>query len=105
LVLGVNEAIIALDRTEGLEVSLISPSCQSFKDRFLADAQKVAGLSIVEGAPVTAEKKKDGDPLTLTFSENGNSREENYDMVVVLTKPEVSSEIKSLSKKLEQDII
>jgi heterodisulfide reductase subunit A-like polyferredoxin len=105
LVLGVNEAIIALDRTEGLEVSLISPVCQSFKDQFLADAQKVAGLNIVEGAPETGEKKKDGDTLTLTFSENGNSREENFDMIVVLTKPEVSSEIKSLGKKLEQDII
>jgi heterodisulfide reductase subunit A-like polyferredoxin len=105
LILGVNEAIIALDGTEGLEVSLISPVCQSFKDQFLADAQKVAGLNIIDGAPGSVEKKKDGDPLTFTFSENGNSREENFHMIVVLTKAEISSEIKSLSKKLEQDII
>ncbi|MBW1705077.1 MAG: hypothetical protein JRJ86_07900 [Deltaproteobacteria bacterium] len=105
MVLGVNESIIALDRTEGLEVTLISPLCQSFKDQFLSDAQKVADLNIIDGAPEAAEKKKDGDPLTLTFSENGNGKEENFDMIVVLTKPQVSPEIKSLSKKLEQDII
>jgi heterodisulfide reductase subunit A-like polyferredoxin len=105
LVLGVNESIIALHGTEGMEVTLVSPVCQSFKDQFLVDAEKVAGLNIVEGAPGSAEKKKDGDPLTLTFSENGNSKEENFDMIVVLTKPQISREIKSLSKKLEQDII
>ncbi|MBW2116760.1 MAG: hypothetical protein JRH09_02410 [Deltaproteobacteria bacterium] len=105
MVLGVNESIIALDRTEGLEVTLISPLCQSFKDQFLSDAQKVADLNIIDGAPEAAEKKKNGDPLTLTFSENGNGKEENFDMIVVLTKPQVSPEIKSLSKKLEQDII
>ena len=105
LVLGVNEAILALDRTEGLEISLISPVCQSFKDQFLGDAQKITGLSVINGIPDTAEKKKDGDPLTVKFSEDSNRREENFDMIVVLTKPEVSSEIKSLSRKLEQDVI
>ena len=105
MVLGVNESILALHGTEGLEVTLVSPVCKSFKGQFLSDAQKVAGLNIVEGAPGIVEKKKDGDPLTLTFSENGKSREENFDLIVVLTKPQISREIKSLSKKLEQDII
>jgi heterodisulfide reductase subunit A-like polyferredoxin len=103
-VLGVNESILALDRTEGLEVSLVSPLCQPFKDKFLADAQEIAGLHIIEGAPQTAEKKKEGDPLTLAFSENGTTKEENFDLIVVLTKTQISAEIKSLGKKLEQDV-
>ena len=41
LVLGVNESIIALDRTENLEMILISPLCQSFEEKFLKDAEKI----------------------------------------------------------------
>jgi len=105
LVLGVNESIIALDRTEGLEVTLVSPVCRAFKDRFLSDAGKVNGLKIIEGVPESMEKKQDGDSLTLTFSENGKSRDEKFDLVVVLTKPRIPSEAKSLSRKLEQEIL
>jgi heterodisulfide reductase subunit A-like polyferredoxin len=104
MVLGVNESIIALDRTEGLEVTLVSPVAQGFRDKFQADAEKVPGLKIADGTPVNVERTKDGEPLTLTFQQDGKETQESFDMVVVLVKPKVSREILNLGKKLDQEI-
>ena len=101
LVLGVNESIIALDRTEGLEVVIVSPVCQSFKDRFASDAEAISGLQIIGGVPESVEKAGNGEPLTLTYSENSKQKTETFDVVVVLTKPKISPEIRSLKSKLE----
>lgn len=105
LVLGVNESILALDKTEDLEVCLIAPVSQSFQDQFLAEAEKIAGLKIIAGAPASVARNSEGEPLTLSFSENDQQKQETFDLIVVLTKPKISRELVALSKKLEQDII
>jgi heterodisulfide reductase subunit A-like polyferredoxin len=105
LVLGVNESILALDKTEDLEVCLISPVCQSFQDQFLAEAKKIAGLMIIAGAPASVARNSEGEPLTLSYSENGEQKQETFDLIVVLTKPKISRELSALSRKLEQEIV
>ena len=105
LILGVNESILALDKTDDLEVILVSPICESFKKQFLSDAEKISGLQIIDGVPKSVEKKKDGEALTLTYSGNGQSKEETFDLVVVLTKPKIHPEIKSLSQELDLGIL
>ncbi|MFH2218154.1 MAG: hypothetical protein ABII68_00660 [Pseudomonadota bacterium] len=105
MLLGANEAIIALDKTDGLEVVLISPACQAFQEQFHGEAEKIKGLKIVTGSPETVERKQEGDPLTLTFTESGNQKQEAFDLVVVLTKPKIAPELQALSKKLDQDIV
>lgn len=105
LVLGVNEAILALHNTQGLEVTIVSPLTDTFKDRFLGEAEGVPGLTIVDGNPGLVERKEDGRPLSLTFSRNGENQQENFDLVVILTKPRVSPEIQALGKKLGQEIL
>jgi heterodisulfide reductase subunit A-like polyferredoxin len=105
LVLGVNESILALDKTEDLEVFLISHICQSFQEKFLAEAEKIPGLQIVAGIPESVEKGQDAKLLTLKYSINGEQKQETFDMIVILSKQKISSELESLSKKLEQDIV
>lgn len=105
VVLGVNESVIALNRTEDLEVTLVSPICQSFQEKFFPEAEKIAGLKIVQGLPQSVEKNRDADPLTLNYSENGEQKQASFDLIVILTKPKVSPELMSLSKKLEQEIV
>ena len=100
-----NESILALDKTKELEVVLISPTCQPFKDGFLSEAKKVSGLKIIEGLPESVERKQDGEPLTLKYSENGKQKEDAFELVVVLTKQKLSPELVSLCKKFEQEII
>jgi heterodisulfide reductase subunit A-like polyferredoxin len=105
LIFGVNESIIALGRTESLEVVLVSTLCESFGEGYLSEAEKITGLQIVEGAPESVRKARDGDALNLVYSQNGKTKEGDFDLVVILTKPKLSSEIKSLSRKLEQDVL
>lgn len=105
LVLGVNESVLALDKNQDLEVCLISPVCQSFQDQFMAEAEKIAGLNIIAGTPVAVVRKSEGEALTLSFSENGQQKQDGFDLIVVLTKPKISRELIALSKKLEQDIV
>jgi heterodisulfide reductase subunit A-like polyferredoxin len=104
LVLGVNESIIALDRVDGLEAVLISPLSQGFKEQFLSEAEQVSGLRIVDGRPDSVERAAEGASLTLHYSINGQQQKEAVDLVVVLTRPKILSELVSLSKKLEVDI-
>lgn len=101
LVFGVNASAIALDSTQDLKVTLISPLCPSFEDKFLSEAQKIQGLTMVSGAPISVEKGDDEEPLRLTVSENGEAHTHAFDLVVVLTKPKISSEQRALKKKLE----
>lgn len=105
LVLGVNEAILAVNKVDDLAISLISPVCQAFKDKFAGDAAKVKGLTLIEGAPETVERQQEGTPLTITYSQNGGSNKGDFDLIVVLTKPKLSPEVAAMAKKLKQDVI
>jgi heterodisulfide reductase subunit A-like polyferredoxin len=105
LILGINEAIIALHKTDDLQVALVSPLCQSFKEQFLNDAKKISDLEIIEGVVESVERRQADEPLTLTYSNNGKNEEETFDLIVVLTKPKISAEIKSLSKKFDQEVL
>jgi heterodisulfide reductase subunit A-like polyferredoxin len=105
LILGVNESIIALNRAQRLEVVLIAPLSDGFKGKFLPEAEQVRGLRIVDGLPDSVERTTEGAPLTLRYSENGRQLEEAFDLVVVLTRPKIPSELVSLSKKLGVDVL
>jgi hypothetical protein len=59
---------------------------------------------LVEGNPESVEKNQEGSSLSLKYSENGQQKEETFDLIVILTKPKISSELKSLTRKLEKPI-
>lgn len=104
LTLGVNASIIALAGTAELEVILVSPICDRFSQDFLSQAQSVEGLQIIEGAPESVQNGSDDTSLTLTYNNGGSQKEQQIDLVVVLTKPKVDPEIHSLSQKLDIEI-
>jgi heterodisulfide reductase subunit A-like polyferredoxin len=104
-ILGVNEAIIALSRVKGLEAVLISPLCQTFRDRFQTDAAKVNGLVMIDGKPVSVEAGQNGKAFKLNYSEDGAFKQGLFDLIVVLTKAKIPKELKSLSERLEQEIL
>ena len=100
LVFGVNASVIALANTENLKVILISPFCSSFEEQFFPTAEKINGLTVVPGSPISVEKGDDEEPLHLTYSKNGEELRQPFDLIVVLTKPKVSPERKALMKNL-----
>lgn len=102
-ILGVNEAVIALGRTEGLQISLISPICKAFRDQFFEEARGIPGLTLVEGVPLSVKRTEEDKPLTLNYQANGQEGKDTFDLIVVLTKLKLSADVKSLSRKLQQE--
>ncbi len=100
LVFGVNAAVIALHNTPDLEITLVSPICPSFKEKYLSSAENIPGLTLIPGSPVSIEKGDNAQPLHLTYSKNGDESRQAFDLIVVLTKPKASPELVSLTKKL-----
>jgi len=88
VVLGVNEAILALHKTDNLEVTLVSPVCKSFQDQFMSDTARIKGLHIIDGGPVSVQKKQSATALTIKYSEGDQTKEQDFDLVVILTKLE-----------------
>ena len=103
LVLGVNESIVALDRTEELEVFMISPLCASFQEKFLSQAEGISGLRLVDGVPESVERDPDTGLLGVQYSENGEPGTASFDLVVILSKPKISSETEALNRRLERE--
>jgi heterodisulfide reductase subunit A-like polyferredoxin len=101
LVFGVNAAVIALHGTQDLKVTLVSPMCPPFKEKFLSSAENIPGLALIPGSPISIEKSDNAQPLQLTYSKNGEESRQAFDLIVVLTKPKTSPELSSLSKKLQ----
>jgi heterodisulfide reductase subunit A-like polyferredoxin len=100
LIFGVNASTIALDNTQDLKVTLISPLCPSFQEKYLSSAEDIPGLTIIPGSPISVEKGNDEEPLHLTYSNNGKEYRQAFDLIIVLTKPKVSPDQKALMKNL-----
>ena len=100
LVFGVNASIIALDNTQDLKVTLISPLCPSFQEKSLSSAENIPALTMIPGSPISVEKGDDEEPLRLTYAKNNEELRQAFDLIVVLTKPKVSPEQKALMKNL-----
>ena len=101
LLFGVNASTIAINNTHNLKVTLISPFCPSFQEQFPSSAENIPGLIMIPGSPISVEKGDDKEPLHLTYSNNGKDSRQAFDLIVVLTKPKISSEQKALKRKLE----
>ena len=84
---------------------LISPLCQAFKEKFFSETEKVSGLTLIDGAPMSVVKGQEEGHLILHYAENGQEKKETFDMIVVLTKPKIAPEILALSKRLEIEVL
>jgi len=94
LIFGINEAIIALDRIDDLEVSIISPLPEEFKKEYLPQVEKIQRLKITEGIAESVEE--DGNRLVVNYSVNGDRKKEDAELVVILTKPKESEYIEKI---------
>ena len=94
LIYGINEAVIALDRIDDLEVNLISPLTEQFKKEYLPQVEKIQRLKIIDGIAESVEQN--GMMLTINYSVNGDKKKEEADLVVILTKPKESEYIQKI---------
>jgi len=60
---------------------------------------------MLEASPESVVRAENSSSLTLTYSENGDQKQDAFDLIVILTKPKISSEIQTLSQKLDQEVL
>ena len=60
---------------------------------------------MLEALPESVVRAENSSSLTLTYSENGDQKQDAFDLIVILTKPKISSEIQTLSQKLDQEVL
>jgi heterodisulfide reductase subunit A-like polyferredoxin len=105
VIFAVNAAAIALAGTGQLEVFIVSPLCERFREEFLDRASAIQGLTLIDGLPESVERATTGDaPLLLTCAAGDKAKtQERLDMIVLLTKSRPATEIHALGQKLDLD--
>ncbi|RJR19586.1 MAG: hypothetical protein C4582_10255, partial [Desulfobacteraceae bacterium] len=91
LILGANESILALNRTPDLEILLVSPLCQAFREKFLPQIQALSGLKILEAGITGVERTGQDGTLTVTMEKDGTPVKESVELAVILTKPKATA--------------
>ena len=102
LIFGVNEAILARKKIEGVEISLISPDMDAFKAS-TSDLDKVSGINFVNGTLVEAAEAGDNKDIDLKYDAGGEKRE-TFDLVVLLTQPQLPPSIEDAAKQVGVEV-
>ena len=104
LIFAVNEAIIARKKIEGLEISFISPSMDAFKASAGVELEKVSGINFINGTVVEAAEMGDGKNIELKYEADGGEKTDTFDLLVLLTQPQLPPIVEGAAKKLGIEI-
>jgi len=99
LCFGVNEAVLVRQKLADAEIRVYAADLSSFREEFAKDLEKLDGIEIHE-IPVAKIEAMEDQCLRVFFEEDGQTREKTFELVVLLTQPQLSGELKDLSKSL-----
>jgi heterodisulfide reductase subunit A-like polyferredoxin len=100
LFLGINEAILVRRKLPSAQISFFAQDLAAFMEE-QKDALKALDKIEVREAAVTALESLDNQSLQLTI---GSQETKSFDLVVILTQPQLAPDVKNLSKKLGLDM-
>ena len=103
LFLGINEAILVRRKLPGAQISFFAQDLAAFMEE-QKDALKALDKIELREAAVTALEPLENQSLQLTIGSNGSQETKTFDLVVVLTQPQLAPDVKNLSKKLGLDM-
>jgi len=103
LIFGVNEAILAQKKIDGAEISLISPAMDAFKESAGGDLDKVSGINFVNGTVVEAAETGESKDIEVKY-DAGGEKTETFDLVVLLTQPELPPSIQDAAKMVGVEV-
>jgi len=102
LILGVNEAILAQKKMDGVEISFISPDMDAFKGA-VSDVGKVSGVNFINGTVVEAAEVGDNKDIEVKY-DAGGEKAETFDLVVLLTQPQLPPNVEAAAKQLGVEV-
>jgi heterodisulfide reductase subunit A-like polyferredoxin len=103
LFLGINEAILVRRKLPGAQISFLAQNLAAFLEE-QKDALKSLDKIEIREAAVSALEPLDNQSVKLTFGSDGSQETKSFDLVVLLTQPQLSTDVKNLSKKLGLDM-
>ena len=100
LCLGINQAILSQHILPELEVEVFANDLEDFQNTHKADLKGLKTIQITD-ATVSGVEALENQNLELTISANGKESKKVFDLVVLITQPQLSSEVKKMSKDLD----
>jgi len=99
LCLGINEAILVRSKLGDAEVQIFGASLEAFLKEHEQDLKGLDRIQITETTVSEVEALED-QSLKLTTGTDGSRETKVFDLVVLLTQPQISKDVKDLSKGL-----
>jgi heterodisulfide reductase subunit A-like polyferredoxin len=103
LIFGINEAILAQKKIDGAEISFISPDMDAFKGSAGGDLDKVSGVNFVNGTVIELAETGEGKDIEVKY-DAGGEKAETFDLVVLLTQPQLPPTVEEAAKKLGVEV-
>ncbi len=103
LTFAVNEAILTRKKLPQAEIAVYATSTADLTRTHAADLEKLDRISLLETTIGDVAESQDHG-ITLTLGSNGSGEEKTFDLVVLMTQPQVAKEVKTLSKALGLDV-
>ncbi len=103
LFLGINEAILVRRKLPSAQISIFAQDLAAFMEEQQGALKALDKIEVREAA-VTALEPLESQSLQLTIGSNGSQETKSFDLVVILTQPQLAPDVKNLSKKLGLDM-
>jgi len=100
LCLGINEAILARRKLAQAEIEVFASNLEAFHKEHGAALKKLEKIAIND-ANITSVEAEEDQSLKLTIVSNGSETSKVYDLVVLITQPQLSNEVKKMSRELD----
>jgi heterodisulfide reductase subunit A-like polyferredoxin len=100
LLYAMKEALIAQRKAGDLEAHIFFPDEEPLEDEFKKYFGRESKANLRKGKVLAIREIEENKNLVVQFAENGQMKEEEFDMVVLLTGLELPAEIKELGRKL-----
>ena len=99
LCLGINEAILLRSKMAEVEIEVFASNLEDFHKEHGSSLKQLKGIEISE-ATVSNVEAVDDQRLELTVESNGKKTSKIFEMIVLITEPQLSNEVKRMSRDL-----
>ncbi|MCU0574595.1 MAG: hypothetical protein MUC41_16610 [Syntrophobacteraceae bacterium] len=103
LTFALNEALMARKKLPQAEIAVFATSTEAFVSANEAELRKLDRITLQECAVGEVQESEDHG-ITLTLGSNGSGETRKFDLVVLITQPQVARAVKTLSKALGLDV-
>ena len=98
--LGINEAILVRSKMAEVEIEVFASNLEDFRKEHGSSLKGLKGIEVSE-ATVSNVEAVDDQSLKLTAESNGSETSKTFDMIVLITEPQLSDDVKRMSRDLD----